>query len=65
MAWTIGDNTVLFVILVESMHERRSMGHQGDYTGIRANQNRTMDRLHYYLGERLEVGQPDPLKLAH
>ena len=67
MAWAIGDEdeAVLYDIMVESMHERRSMGYRGDYAGIRANQNRTMDRLHAYLDERLEVGQLAPPKLAH
>ena len=67
MAWAIGDEdeAVLYDIMVESMHARRSMGYQSDFAGIRASQNRTMDRLHDYLDERLEVGQPAPPKLAH
>lgn len=67
MAWALDDEdeSCLYDIMSESMYERRAMGHQGDYGGIRASQKRTMDRLHAYLSERLEIGQPAPPRLAH
>ncbi|MCY4620811.1 MAG: hypothetical protein OXD34_03085 [bacterium] len=67
MSWAFGDEdeSVLSDIMSESMYERRAMAYRGDYSGIRASQERTMYRLYAYLHERLEEGQEAPPRLAH
>lgn len=67
MSWAFHDEdeSCLYDIMSESMYERRAMAYRGDYSGIRASQQRTMDRLYAYLCERLEVGQEAPPRLAH
>lgn len=67
VAWMMGDEDEkeLSRIMSAPMSERRRMALSGDFAGVRASQELTMERLHDYFRERLTVGEPAPDHAAH
>lgn len=67
VAWMMGDQdeAELHSIMAAPMQERRRMALAGDFEGVRASQERTMERLYDYFQERLTVDNPAPDRVAH
>lgn len=67
VAWMMGDKDEpeLRSIMAAPMQERRRMALAGDFAGVRASQERTMERLCDYFQERLTVDDPAPNRVAH
>lgn len=67
VAWMMGDkdNAELRSIMSDSMKDRCQLALSGDFEGVRASQEKTMERLYIYFRERLSEGTPAPDLVAH
>lgn len=67
VAWMMGDEdiTELSSIMSDPMEDRRQLALSGDLEGVRASQEKTMERLYGYFRERLSEGEPAPDPVAH
>ncbi len=67
VAWMMGDEdiTELRSIMSDPMEDRRQLALSGDLEGVRASQEKTMERLYGYFRERLSEGEPAPDPVAH
>lgn len=67
VAWMMGDKdeAALRSIMSDPMEDRRQLALSGDLEGVRASQEKTMERLYGYFHERLSEGEPAPDRVAH
>lgn len=67
VAWMMGDEdeAELRSIMSDPMEDRRQLALSGDLEGVRASQEKTMERLYGYFRERLSEGEPAPDLVAH